>query len=208
MMLRGSKLAPPRGVTSWNNRNKEGRIHFMGKMTRVRNPGPSWPSCLCLWLYVMKFFCAAWHGLKGFCYLKLPTCKRIKSTFTMSLSVVWQLLVWIHEYVIYINLFPNNKLLTLPNREKKQTAILNLIKMAESGRKHWLKGRNCSLWAWAISPFSSVFSKNLFCTYVKTRASVKGLNPFCRSMAYLKLTYFDSLTLRWWLKYVEIFSVE
>ena len=142
MMLRGSKLAPPRGVTSWNNRNKEGRIHFMGKMTRVRNPGPSWPSCLCLWLYVMKFFCAAWHGLKGFCYLKLPACKRINQHSPWVCQLFDKLLVWIHEYVIYINLFPNNKLLTLPNREKKQTAMLNLIKMAESGRKHWLKGRN------------------------------------------------------------------
>ena len=34
-----------KGVTSWNNSNKEGRIHFVGKMTPVSNPGPSWASC-------------------------------------------------------------------------------------------------------------------------------------------------------------------
>ena len=25
----------------------KGRIHFVGKITQVSNPGPSWPSCLC-----------------------------------------------------------------------------------------------------------------------------------------------------------------
>ena len=39
----GSKLAPTRGVTSWNNRNKEGSIHFAGKMTRVSDPGHHGP---------------------------------------------------------------------------------------------------------------------------------------------------------------------
>ena len=29
------------GVTSWNNSNRDGRIHFVGKMTQVSDPGPS-----------------------------------------------------------------------------------------------------------------------------------------------------------------------
>ena len=36
------------------------------------------------------------------------------------------------------------------------------------GRKHWGKRRNCSLRA--ISPFPTVFSKDLYCRHVKTRA--------------------------------------
>ena len=32
-------------VKSWNNCNKEGRIHFVGKMTQVSDPGQSWPFC-------------------------------------------------------------------------------------------------------------------------------------------------------------------
>ena len=40
----GFKLAPPGGVTSWNNRSKESKIYFVAKLTQVRDPGPSWPS--------------------------------------------------------------------------------------------------------------------------------------------------------------------
>ena len=42
MIPLGSKLAHF-GVTRWNNSNKKGRIHFVGKMTQVSDPGPSWP---------------------------------------------------------------------------------------------------------------------------------------------------------------------
>ena len=45
MIPLGSKLAPWGGVISWNNSNREGRIHFVGKLTRVSDSGPSWPSC-------------------------------------------------------------------------------------------------------------------------------------------------------------------
>ena len=31
MIPLGAKLTPPRGVTSWNNSNEEGRIHFCGE---------------------------------------------------------------------------------------------------------------------------------------------------------------------------------
>ena len=41
----GVKTGPDPGVTNWNNSNKEGRIHCVGKVTQVSDPGPSWPSC-------------------------------------------------------------------------------------------------------------------------------------------------------------------
>ena len=47
----------------------------------------------------------------------------------------------------------------------------------QTGRKRCGKRRNCSLWA--ISPFPSVFSKDLYCRHVKTRACLgKGLTCF------------------------------
>ena len=45
MIPLGSKLAPSRGSLSWNDSNREGRIHFVGKLTQVSDSGPSWPSC-------------------------------------------------------------------------------------------------------------------------------------------------------------------
>ena len=45
MIPLGLKLAPSGGVISWNNSNREGRIHFVGKLTQVSDSGPSWPSC-------------------------------------------------------------------------------------------------------------------------------------------------------------------
>ena len=42
------------------------------------------------------------------------------------------------------------------------------LKVFETGRKHSGKRRNCSLRA--ISPFPAVFSKDLYCRHVKTRA--------------------------------------
>ena len=44
-------------------------------------------------------------------------------------------------------------------------------KVAEMGKKHCGKRRNCSLRA--ISPFPTVFSKDLFCRHVKTRACLE-----------------------------------
>ena len=44
----GVKTGPIPGVISWKNSNREGRIHFVGKLTHVSNSGPSWPSCLSL----------------------------------------------------------------------------------------------------------------------------------------------------------------
>ena len=67
--------------------------------------------------------------------------------------------------------------LTLPKPKSLQMTFSNLMKMAESsgtGRKHCGKRRNCSLQA--ISPFPTVFSKDLYCRHVKTRACFwKGL---------------------------------
>ena len=54
--------------------------------------------------------------------------------------------------------------------------IFNLMKMAKffkRGRKHCGKKRNCSLQA--ISPFPTVFSKDLHCRHVKTGFFGKGL---------------------------------
>ena len=51
------------------------------------------------------------------------------------------------------------------------------MKMAESsskGRKHFGKRRNCSLRA--ISPFLTVFSKDLYCRHVKSRACWERIN--------------------------------
>ena len=44
-------------------------------------------------------------------------------------------------------------------------------KVLYKGRKHCGKRRNCSLRA--ISPFPSVFSKDLYCRHVKTRACLR-----------------------------------
>ena len=41
-------------------------------------------------------------------------------------------------------------------------------KVLKMGKKHRGKRRNCSLWA--ISPFPTVLSKDLYCRHVKTRA--------------------------------------
>ena len=42
----GVKPGPIRGVISLNISNREGRMHFVGKLTQVSDSGPSWPSCL------------------------------------------------------------------------------------------------------------------------------------------------------------------
>ena len=57
------------------------------------------------------------------------------------------------------------------------------------GRKHCGKTRNCSLRA--ISLFPTVFSKGLYCRYVKTRACLgKGLKcPFCTQTIFYPVTF-------------------
>ena len=55
-----------------------------------------------------------------------------------------------------------------------QMTTSNLIKMAESSPNGWKKlseRRNCSLGA--ISPFLTVFSKDLYCRHVKTKACLE-----------------------------------
>ena len=44
-------------------------------------------------------------------------------------------------------------------------------KALQMGRKHWGKRRNCSLWA--ISPFPSVFLKDLYYRHVKSRVCLE-----------------------------------
>ena len=59
----------------------------------------------------------------------------------------------------------------MQNWKSKQTKILDLPKTAESslkGRKHCGKMRNCL--SQAISPFPTVFSKDLYFRQIKTRA--------------------------------------
>ena len=67
--------------------------------------------------------------------------------------------------------FPNEKIWTLPNWKIFLTTILNLMKMArvlQEVRKHSGKRRNRSLRA--ISPFPTVFSKDLYCRHAKATA--------------------------------------
>ena len=68
------------------------------------------------------------------------------------------------------NPFPNNKLWTLPNWKSLQQFQIwkKLQKVLQMDRKHCGKRRNCSLRA--ISPFLTVFSKDLYRRHVKTRA--------------------------------------
>ena len=69
-----------------------------------------------------------------------------------------------------INPFPNDKFKTHPNwTSRRQLQILwAWQKVLQKGRKRCGKRRNCSLRA--ISPFSTVFSKDLYRRDVKTRA--------------------------------------
>ena len=56
----------------------------------------------------------------------------------------------------------------------------NWQEVLQKGRKHCGKRRNCSLQA--ISPFPTVFSKDLYCRHVKTRACLgKGSYLVCES---------------------------
>ena len=61
----GVKTGPIRGVISWNNSNREGRINFVGKLTQVSDPGPSWPSCF---LNACKYWPDFWHGSRSTCF--------------------------------------------------------------------------------------------------------------------------------------------
>ena len=75
----GFKTGPAPGITSWN---KEGRIRFVGKMTRMSNPGPSWPSCL--------FFPQCFDCIRELNFLftyKLVVCRKL---YLESLKfVIW-----------------------------------------------------------------------------------------------------------------------
>ena len=70
-----------------------------------------------------------------------------------------------------VNLFPKQQI--LDSSKLKEVADNNFEydknagKFTKKGRKHCGKRRNCSLRA--ISPFPTVFSKDLHCRYVKTR---------------------------------------
>ena len=70
-----------------------------------------------------------------------------------------------------INSFLNNKFSTLPNLKSLKKTILNFMKKVESFFKrveNTVKRRNRLLRR--ISPFPTVFSKDLSCRHVKTRA--------------------------------------
>ena len=101
---------------------------------------------------------------------------------------------WQLKY-IFINRFPNDKFYTLPNSKSLQRTVSNLIEMAKFSRRvenNCRKRRNCSLRA--ISLFPTVFSKDLYCRHVKTRAclgkgerSLENLlftKPFASSMIF------------------------
>ena len=75
-----------------------------------------------------------------------------------------KILLKIHLSTYLFNPFPNNRFWTLPIRKSLQTTILILVEMAENSPKR----RNCLLRA--ISPIPTLFSKELYCRHVKTRA--------------------------------------
>ena len=69
MIPLGSKLAPFRGVISWNKSNREGRIHFVGKLTQVSDSGPSWPSCFSYFIichYISHLLLTLYHTIPTF----------------------------------------------------------------------------------------------------------------------------------------------
>ena len=67
-----------------------------------------------------------------------------------------------------VNHFPNDKFWTRPNREGLQTTILNF---PENGRKFFKHVEN-TVGKGEISPFLIVFSEDLYCKHVKTRAGL------------------------------------
>ena len=75
-----------------------------------------------------------------------------------------KILLKIHLSTYLFNPFPNNRFWTLPIRKSLQTTILILVEMAENSpkRRNWLLR--------AISPIPTLFSKELYCRHVKTRA--------------------------------------
>ena len=108
---------------------------------------------------------------------------------------------FIQPFFFPINPFPNDKFYTLP--KFKEFAKEN-YKYDENGRKFSIcvekqcgKRRNCS--SRAISPFPTVFSKDLYCRHVKTQLvweRVKSLNSekenttvFSRSQSVIKGLY-------------------
>ena len=69
-------------------------------------------------------------------------------------------------------------------------------KAVQTGKKHCGKRRNCSLRA--ISPFPTVFSKDLYCRHLKTRACLgKGFNFVFRMVSFCDmLTYRPTFLLK------------
>ena len=67
-----------------------------------------------------------------------------------------------------VNPFPNDKFFTLPNGKKLQTTIIYLMEIIENSlnSRNCGKRRNCS--SRAISPFLTVFSKDLYSRHVNT----------------------------------------
>ena len=80
----GVKTGPIPGVTYWNNSNREGRIHFVGKLTQVSGSGPSWPSCFCS-LGIAKCVWCLWNS------------SRLQTPF----SAGWLLNFWRNSQTIY-----------------------------------------------------------------------------------------------------------
>ena len=73
--------------------------------------------------------------------------------------------------------FPNDKFWTLPYL-KTVDDNFRFEENGQKGRKHYGKRRNCSLQA--ISPFLTVFSKDLNCRHVKARdCQGRGLSYRC-----------------------------
>ena len=97
-----------------------------------------------------------------------------------------------------LNPFPNNKFQTLPDFSKREEFADDNFKFDENGRKltKWVeytvgKRRNCSLRA--ISPFPTVFSKDLNCRHKNKDLIRKGLNKkFCQIFAIILVVQLKS----------------
>ena len=84
MMPLGIKTGPTLRVTSWNQRIKDVEFNC-GENDSVSDPGPSWPSCFCLYLIFHKFTTKLFPSLFIFAILKKNKQALSSVQFTESL---------------------------------------------------------------------------------------------------------------------------
>ena len=97
---------------------------------------------------------------------------------------------------LILYLTTNFKLFQTENVRRRQFQI------QWNGRKFYKRVENCGKWRncsfRAISPFPAVFSKDLYCKHVKTRACLgKGINLLCQHLKHLPTTKFNCKMVRY-----------